>query len=83
MYGVQTEVGMVSSLESHIYFRNQKMNRNTERQRIIEAARINASMKVAAHVDRVKRDYINAEKEPENPEALSWDALDYYRRTVR
>lgn len=58
------------------------MNRNTERQRIIKSARMHASMKVAAHVDRVKRDYISAEKELEKPGALSWDALDYYRRTV-
>ena len=56
------------------------MNRNTERQRIIAAARMHASMKVAAHMDRMKRDYITAEAT--KPGVLSWDDLDYYRRTA-
>ena len=57
------------------------VNCHTERQRIIEAARMHANMKVAAHIDRVKRDYIAAEAT--KPGVLSWDELDYYRRTTR
>ncbi len=38
------------------------VNRNTERQRIVAAARKLSSMKIAAHIDRVKREYIAAGK---------------------